>query len=78
MNRQLYYKAVRPDGASFHDPAFRWLPESGLIEGHVVRHLNHEDKAVIGATSARSYLSVATVATDCAEVQRVKGEAAAA
>ena len=22
-----YYKAIRPDGTSFHDPAFRWVPK---------------------------------------------------
>ena len=27
-----YYKAIRPSGASFHDPNFRWLSESGPIE----------------------------------------------
>lgn len=23
---KTYYKAVRPNGASFYDPEFRWLP----------------------------------------------------
>lgn len=27
-----YYKAVRPDGTSFHDRSFRWLPESGPVD----------------------------------------------
>ena len=61
----MYYKAIRPDGSSFHDPTFRWLPESGPIEGHTVRHASHEDKSVIGATSARSYLSVSVEPADC-------------
>lgn len=25
----IYYKAVRPDGTSFHDSTFRWLPPAG-------------------------------------------------
>ena len=42
-----YYKAIRPDGSSFHDPTFRWLPESGPIEGHTVRHASHEDSVSV-------------------------------
>ncbi len=34
------YKAIRPDGTSFHDPNFRWLPVDGVIPdgGWVVEH----------------------------------------
>ena len=54
-----YYKAVRPDGTSFYDPDFRWVPESGLIEGVVVTHPAPHDANPSG------WLSVATVPTDC-------------
>jgi len=57
-----YYKAVRPDGTSFHDPSFRWVPESGPIpdDGLLVSHPRHLDRR-----SAAGYLSVSTVPTDC-------------
>ena len=57
-----YYKAVRPDGTSFHDPSFRWVPESGPIpdDGLLVSHPRH-----LGRRSAAGYLSVSTVPTDC-------------
>ena len=54
-----YYKAIRPDGTSFYDPDFRWVPESGLIEGVVVTHPAPHDANPSG------WLSVATVPTDC-------------
>ena len=56
-----YYKAVRPDGASFHDPSFRWLPESGPVEGHTV---THPTASVVGE-KASHYLSVSVSPTDC-------------
>ncbi len=57
-----YYKAVRPDGTSFHDPSFRWVPESGPIpdDGLLVSHPGYLDRR-----SAAGYLSVSTVPTDC-------------
>ena len=57
-----YYKAVRPDGTSFHDPTFRWVPESGPIpdDGLLVSHPGYLDRR-----SAAGYLSVSTVPTDC-------------
>lgn len=63
-----FFKAVRPDGTSFHDPTFRWLPEDGVIPegGWLVEHPS--PAARIGkhsGASASDYLSVATVATDC-------------
>ena len=63
-----FFKAVRPDGTSFHDPTFRWLPEDGVIpeEGWLVEHPH--PAAQIGRSSGASasgYLSVSTVATDC-------------
>ncbi len=33
-----YYKAVRPDGTSFYDPGFQWLPESRTVAAHAVRN----------------------------------------
>ena len=61
-----YYKAVRPDGTSFHDPSFRWVPESGPIpdDGLLVSHPRHLDRR-----SAAGYLSVSTVPTDCTGLQ---------
>ena len=63
-----FFKAVRPDGGSFHDPDFRWLPEDGVIPegGWLVEH--PEPAGRIGKNSdasASNYLSVATVPTDC-------------
>ena len=63
-----FFKAVRPDGGSFHDPTFRWLPEDGVIPegGWLVEH--PEPAGRIGkrsGASASGYLSVATVPTDC-------------
>ena len=57
-----YYKAVRPDGCSFWDPEFRWVPESGPVEGIVVEHPNP-------SRGAAGYLSVSAVATDCTGMQ---------
>ena len=54
-----YYKAVRPDGTSFHDPDFRWVPEFGPVKGVVVTHPAPHDEDPSG------WLSVATVPTDC-------------
>ena len=56
-----YYKAVRPGGTSFHDPTFRWLPESGPVEGHTV---THPTASVVGEKASR-YLSVSVSPTDC-------------
>ena len=56
-----YYKAVRPGGTSFHDPTFRWLPESGPVEGHTV---THPTASVVGE-KASHYLSVSVSPTDC-------------
>ena len=55
------YKAVRPDGTSFHDRSFRWLPESGPVEGHTV---THPTASTVGE-HASSYLSVSVTPTDC-------------
>ena len=60
-----YFKAVRPDGSSFRDQSFRWLPEgwrSGdpIPEGWTVEHPDYSPTG-----TARRYLSVSTVATDC-------------
>ena len=52
---ETYFKAVRVDGTSFRDPNFNWLTEDGVVE--------HPRPDLTG--SARGYLSVATVASDC-------------
>ena len=54
MTTDTYYKAVRPDGGSFHDPAFRWATEPGGVTEH-----GRPGRDVSG------YLSVSTVPTDC-------------
>jgi hypothetical protein len=56
MARQRYYKAVRPDGGSFHDPSFVWATEPGGITVHPDFRKGDD---------ARGHLSVATVPTDC-------------
>jgi hypothetical protein len=56
MARQRYYKAVRPDGGSFHDPSFVWATEPGGVTTH---------PDFRKGDGARGYLSVATVPTDC-------------
>ena len=52
---ETYFKAVRVDGTSFHDPNFNWLTEDGVV--------GHPRPDLTG--SAANYLSVATVASDC-------------
>ena len=70
MDTTVFYKAIRPNGASFHDPDFRWLPE-GWVSGNpiptdwVVRHPNPGKRIGRSGTRASEYLSVATVPTDC-------------
>ena len=54
-----YFKAVRPDGTSFHDPKFRWVPVAGPVEGIIVTHPHPHDDDPSG------WLSVATAPTDC-------------
>ena len=56
-----YYKAVRPNGTSFYDGTFRWLPESGPVDGHTV---THPTASVVGRY-ASGYLSVSVSPTDC-------------
>ena len=54
-----YFKAVRPNGASFHDPLFKWATEVGGVTYHPTHGRS-------GNTStAAGYLSVSTTATDC-------------
>ena len=62
---EIYYKAVRPDGTSFHDRDFRWIPEVGPVEGHVVTHRLARVKHVPEGADADRYLSVSVVATEC-------------
>lgn len=50
----MFYKAIRPNGTSFHDPDFRWATEPGGVTMHP-----NPGKRVSG------YLSAATVPTDC-------------
>jgi hypothetical protein len=67
-----YFKAVRPDGASFHDPTFRWLPADGIIPagGWLVKHPRPaSDLDPDTGVSASRYLSVATVPTECTGFQ---------
>ena len=51
-----YFKAIRPDGGSFHDPSFKWATEVGGVTTH---------PSFTGGGDASGYLSVSTVATDC-------------
>ena len=54
-----YFKAVRPNGASFHDPLFKWATEVG----GVTYHPTHGKSG--NTSTAAGYLSVSTTATDC-------------
>ena len=54
-----YYKAVRPDGGSFHEPAFKWATEPGGVTGHPYPHRR----------DASGYLSVSVVPTDCTRMK---------
>ena len=54
-----YSKAIRPDGASFHDPSFMWATEVG----GVTYHPTHGKSG--NTSTAAGYLSVSTTATDC-------------
>ena len=68
MITYTYYKAVRPSGASFHDPDFRWLPADGVIPdgGWLVEH--PDPAARIGRGSgakASDYLSLSVEPADC-------------
>ena len=56
-----YFKAIRPDGASFHDLSFKWATEPGGVTTHPSVGVN-VDVVNYGPSG---YLSVATVATDC-------------
>ena len=51
-----YYKAIRPDGGSFHDPSFKWATEVGGVTTH---------PSFTEGGDASGYLSVSTHATDC-------------
>ena len=62
MSTSTYYKAVRPDGTSFHDPAFRWVPEDWTPADGRVR-VEHPDPDL--ARGAGGYLSVSTEPADC-------------
>ena len=62
----IYYKAVRPDGTSFYDGTFRWLPDGWQSGDPVPADLvvEHPDYSPTDSCASR-YLSAATVATDC-------------
>ena len=64
---ETYFKAVRPNGTSFHDPAFRWLPEDGIIpdDGHLVTL----GGGVMDPDDAATYLSVSVEPADCTRFQ---------
>lgn len=56
-----YFKAVRPDGGSFHNPDFKWATEPGGVTTHPSVGVNVD----VVNYGAAGYLSVSTVATDC-------------
>ena len=58
-----YYKAVRPDGSSFFDPTFKWVPKRGTIPAEGIE-VKHQTSTQVGLTAA-SYLSASTAPTDC-------------
>ena len=66
MSADTYYEAVRPDGASFHDPSFRWVPEDWTPADGPVR-VEHTDYDPTGG--AGGYLSVSTEPADCTSMR---------
>lgn len=63
-----YYKAVRPNGSSFHDSSFRWLPEDGVIpeNGWLAKHPDPAERITVKSRAKASrYLSVSTEPADC-------------
>jgi hypothetical protein len=61
-----FFKAVRPDGASFNDASFVWDVTPGGVTTHPLRG---KDRRGLASDDAAGYLSVATVATDCTGMQ---------
>ena len=61
-----YYKCVRPDGTDFYSGSVLWAPESIPEGGWLVTHPT-SDRLSLG--DAGTYLSVATVPTDCTGMQ---------
>ena len=59
-SRETYYKAVRPDGHDFYTGTVFWAVKPGEVVRHPTSSLPPDEWS-----SARDYLSVATVATDC-------------
>ena len=61
-----YYKAVRPDGCSFYNSTFRWLPDGWQSGDPIPPDLvvEHPDYSPSSECASR-YLSSSTVATDC-------------
>jgi hypothetical protein len=59
-----YFKAIRPDGTSFHDPSFTWATEPGGITRHPGGNIAETDSSTL-TSHAAYYLSVSTVPTDC-------------
>ena len=61
-----YYKAVRPNGCSFYNSAFRWLPDGWQSGDPIPADLvvEHPDYSPSSACASR-YLSAANVATNC-------------
>lgn len=60
----VYYKAVRPDGGSFHRREFKWNLEPGGITTHP-DYVVDADGFPANGRDAGFYLSVAAVPTDC-------------
>lgn len=54
---ETFFKAIRPDGASFHNKGFMWSTEPGGL----TTHPKHGESG----GGAENYLSVSTVVTDC-------------
>ena len=64
MSTLTYYKAVRPDGTSFHDQTTRW--EVGEVTRHPRGGISLRR---VFRAGAENYLSVSTVPTDCTGFQ---------
>ena len=61
-----YFKSVRPNGCSFYDSTFRWLPDGWKSGDPIPADLvvEHPDYSPTDSCASR-YLSASTAATDC-------------
>jgi hypothetical protein len=60
-----YFKAIRPDGTSFHDPSFTWATKPGGITRHLGGNIAETDSSTL--TSADRDEAYRSGVRDCAD-----------